>query len=162
MVVTGMAVFAGLGFGLRALSLAKTHPQASSLKLVALNLLEPSVTMMVLFVVFVAAGGMQAEDESIFVLPVIGAVPFTWMLLAPIWTRVTHPIRTTVMVYGVLRWLNTVAFWMAGVMALKTSNNDLVMLASVLIVSGTLILCLSATHLASSLSDFHQLRSTHS
>jgi hypothetical protein len=153
--VTGVAVLAGFGFGLRALALAKSNPETSSLKLVALNLLEPSVTMTVLFAVFTAAGGMHASDESIFVLPVIGAVPFTWMLLEPLWTRITHPIRGTLIAYGLLRWLNTVAFWIAGSMALtQTSSNDLVMLASALIVSGTIILCLSVTHLASSLSDF--------
>ena len=59
------------------------------------------------------------------------------------------------MIYGILRWLNTVAVWIIEGMALsQTSSNDLMMLAGALIISGTLILCLSVTHLASSLSDF--------
>jgi hypothetical protein len=152
--ITGIAVLAGFGFGLRALVLAKSNPETSSLNLMALNLLEPGVTMTVLFAVF-TAGGMHASEESTFLLPTIGAIPLTWMLLAPLWTRITHPIRGTLIAYGLLRWLNTVAFWIAGAMALtQTSSNDLLMLASGLIVSGTLILCLSVTHLASSLSDF--------
>jgi hypothetical protein len=159
--VTGIAVLAGLGFGLRALALAKSSPEASGLKLVAWNLLEPSVTMTVLFMVFMAAGGMHTSDESIFVLPVIGAIPFTWMLLAPLWTQITQPIRALLIVYGLLRWLNTVAFWIAAAMALsKISSNDFVMLASGLIVSGTLILCLSVTHLALGLSNFQTKSST--
>jgi hypothetical protein len=160
LVVTGIAVIAGLVFGLRALALAKTHPEASSLNLIALNLLEPGATMAMLFVVFMATGGMHSSDEAIFILPVLAAIPLTWMLLAPLWTKAAHPIRGTIMVYGILRWLNTVAGWIIGGMALsQISSNELAMLAGGLIVLGTFLLCLSVTHLASSLSGF-QIKST--
>jgi hypothetical protein len=164
MVVTGIVVLAGFVYGLRALALSKTHPEASSLRLMALNLLEPGVTMLVLFVVFVVIGGeMDLKGGAIFVVPAIAVVPLTWMLLAPLWTQITHPLRGALITYGLLRWLNTVAFWYFGIRALTESqSNDLATLAAGLIVSGTLILCLSVTHLASSLSDFRQLRPTHS
>jgi hypothetical protein len=88
MVVTGIAVIAGFAFGLRALALSKIHPETSSLKLMALNLLEPSVTMIVSFTAFVVMGGMMdLKDETIFVIPAIALIPLTWMLLAPLWTR---------------------------------------------------------------------------
>jgi hypothetical protein len=155
MVVTGIAVIAGFAFGLRALALSKTHPETSSLKLIALNLLEPGVTMLVLFVAFVVMGSEDLLDEMNFLLPAIGLIPLTWMLLAPLWTRVTHPIRGALIGYGLLRWLNTVAFWYFGIRALTESqSNDLATLAAGLIVSGTLLLCVSLTHLASSLGDF--------
>lgn len=161
MVATGIAALAGLFFGLRALALSKTHSETSSLKLIALklialNLLEPSVTMIIMFAVFAITGGMtDFENEAIFVVPTIALIPSTWMLLAPLWTRVTHVIRGTLIAYGLLRWLNTIAFWYFGVRALtESSSNDLATLAAVLIVSGTLILCLSVTHLALGLSDF--------
>jgi uncharacterized membrane protein YidH (DUF202 family) len=159
--VTGIAVLAGFGFGLRALSLAKTHLEASSLKLMAWNLIEPSVTLAISFVILAIMGGMlDLKDETIFVVPAIALISLTWMLLAPLWTKTTHPIRGIIIMYGVLRWLNTVAFWIVGAMALtQTSSNDLLMLASGLIVFGTIILCLSVTHLASSLSDF-QVKAT--
>jgi hypothetical protein len=162
--VTGIAVLAGFGFGVRALALARSNPETSSLNLMALNLLEPGVTLTISFVIFAVMGGMMdLKDETIVVVPAIALISLTWMLLASLWTRVTHPIRGTLIAYGLLRWLNTVAFWIAGAMALtQTSSNDLLMLASGLIVSGTLILCLSVTHLASSLSDFRQLKPTHS
>jgi hypothetical protein len=156
MVVTGIAVIAGFAFGLRALALSKTHSETSSLKLMAQNLLEPGVTMIVSFTAFVVMGGMMdLKDETIFVIPAIALIPLTWMLLAPLWTRVTHPIRGALITYGLLRWLNTIVFWYFGIRALtESSSNDLATLAAVLIVSGTLILCISLTHLVSSLSDF--------
>jgi hypothetical protein len=155
MVVTGIAVLAGFAFGVRALALSKTHSEASSLKLIALNLLEPGVTMIVLFVAFVVMGGEDLLDEMNFLLPTIGLIPLIWMLLAPLWTRVRHPICGALIAYGLLRWLNTVAFWYFGIRALtENQSNDLATLAAGLIVSGTLLLCVSLTHLASSLSDF--------
>jgi hypothetical protein len=155
MVVTGIAVIAGFAFGLRTLTLSKTHPDASSLKLIALNLLEPGVTMVVSFVAFVVMGGEDLLDEMNFLLPTIGLIPLTWMLLAPLWTRITHPIRGALIGYGLLRWLNTIAFWYFGIRALtENQSNDLAMIAAYLIVSGTLILCVSLTHLAVNLSDF--------
>jgi hypothetical protein len=161
MVVTGIALLAGSVFGLRALALSKTHPEASSLRLMALNMLEPGVTMIIAFLIFVFMGGMaDLKDETIFVIPAIALVPLTWMLLAPLWTRITHSLRGALITYGLLRWLNTIAFWYFGIRALTESqSNDLATLAGGLIVSGTLILCLSFAHLASSLSDF-QLKST--
>jgi hypothetical protein len=153
--VTAIAALTGFGFGLRALHLAKTRAQASSLRLIALNLLEPSVTIGVLSGVFAIAGGLEAPDETwLTLMPLLAGVPLTLMLLAPLWTRLAHPIRTTLIVYGLLRWLNTVAFWASGALTLsQISNNGWVNLASGLILSGTLILCLSIMHLASSLSD---------
>jgi hypothetical protein len=166
-VVTAVAVLTGFGFGLRALHLAKTHSEAASLRLIALNLLEPSVTVGVLFVVFAIAGGFDAPDDSgLILMPLLAGVPLTAMLLAPLWTSITSPIRATLVVYGLLRWINTVALWASGVLTLShVSSNDWVNLASTLILSGTLILCLSITHLASSLKEFRnppELKPMHS
>jgi hypothetical protein len=156
MVVTGIALLAGLVFGVRALALSKTHANVSSLKLIALNLLEPGVTMTFLFVTFAVMGGeTNLEDETIFVIPAIALIPLTWMLFAPLWTRVAQPLGRTLITYGLLRWVNTIAFWFFGIRALsESSSNDLATLAAGFIVSGTLILCLSVTHLALNLSDF--------
>jgi hypothetical protein len=163
-VVTAVAVLTSFGFGFRALHLAKTHSEAASLRLIALNLLEPSVTVGVLFVVFAIAGGLDATDDSgLLLMPLLAGVPLTAMLLAPLWTRIANPIRSTLIVYGVLRWINTLALWASGVLTLNhVSSNDWVNLAAGLILSGTLILCLSVSHLASSLSGFRQLKPTHS
>jgi hypothetical protein len=165
MVVTGIALLIGLVFGVRALVLARTHSEASSLRLMAQNLLEPGVTMLVLFVVFVIGAVMNLQGRAIFVVPVIGLIPLTWMLLAPLWTRVTHSLRGALIAYGLLRWLNTVAFWYFCVQILSaSSSNGLAMLitkllasgtlAAYLTISGTLILCVSVTHLAVSLGRF--------
>ena len=161
LVVTGIAVLAGIVFGLRALALAKTHPQSRSLNLIAFNLLEPSVTLATMFAGFMLAGGTSAAtDESIFLLPVLAFIPFTWMLLAPLWTKIPHPIRQTLIAYGLSRWLNTVVGWYFGFRALtESSSNDLAMLAATLIVVGTLILCANVAHFASSLSEF-QIKAT--
>lgn len=155
-VVTAIAVLAGLGFGAYALSLAKGHAEASSLRLVALNLLEPAATMTVLLVVLGVTHGLNMQDEAaMIVIPVIALIPLTWMLLAPLWSHVSHPVRGALIAFGLLRWFNTIAGWVVGGLALtQTSSNDFVMLAGGLIVSGTLILCLSVMFLASSLSDF--------
>jgi hypothetical protein len=153
--VSVLAALVGFGFGLRALALSKNHPDAPSLKLIALNLLEPSVTMLVLFVAFVVMGGEELLDDMNFLLPAMGLISLTWMLLAPLWTRVTHPIRGTLIAHGLLRWLNTIAFWYFGIRALTESqSNDLAMLAAGFIASGTLILILSVAHLAGSLGEF--------
>jgi hypothetical protein len=156
MVVTGIAVLAGLVFGLWALALSKTHPEASSLKLIALNLFEPSVTMTVLFVTFAVMGGeTDFPDGRIFVIPAAALIPLTWMLFSPVWTRVAHSLRGVLIGYGLLRWANTVPLWYFGIRALtENQSNDLAMLAAGLIVSGTLILCVSLTHLAVNLGDF--------
>ena len=161
LVVTGIAVLAGIVFGLRALALAKTHPESPSLKLIALNLLEPSVTLTTMLAAFMLAGGTSAAtDESIFLLPVLALVPLTWMLLAPLWTKLAHPIRRTLVVYGLMRWLNTVVGLIIGIMALsQTSSDNLATLAGALIVFGTLILCVNVAHFVSSLSDF-QIKAT--
>ena len=156
LVVTGIAVLAGIVYRLRALALAKTHPESPSLNLIALNLLEPSVTMMTMLAVVMMAGGASAAtDESIFLFPMLAFIPLTWMLLAPLWTKLAHPIRRTLVIYGLSRWLNTAVGWIIGIMALsQTSSDDLATLAGALIVVGTLILCVNVAHLASSLSEF--------
>jgi hypothetical protein len=154
-VVTGIAVLVGLGFGLYALRLAKGHAEASSLHLMALNLLEPPATMAVLLAVLGVTHGLDMKNEAVVVIPVIASIPLTWMLLAPLWSHVSHLVRGTLIAFGLLRWLNTIAGWVIGGLALtQTSSNDFLMLAGGLIVSGTLILCLSVMFLASSLSDF--------
>jgi hypothetical protein len=165
MVVTGIAVIAGLVFGVRALALARTHSEASSLRLMAQNLLEPGVTMLVLFAVFVIGDVMGLKGGAIFVVPAIGLIPLTWMLLAPLWIRILHSFRGALITYGLLRWLNTIAFWYFCIQILyASSSNGLAMLitkllssgtlAAYLAISGTLILCVSVTHLAVGLSNF--------
>jgi hypothetical protein len=164
-VMTGIAVLAGLVFGVRALALTRTHSEASSLKLIALNLLEPGVTMLVLFVGSIISDLMGLKGGAIFVVPAIALIPLTWMLLAPLWTRISHSLRGALITYGLLRWLNTIAFWYFCVQILNaSSSNGLATLitkllssgtlAAYLTFSGTLILCVSVTHLAVGLSNF--------
>jgi hypothetical protein len=170
MVMTGIALLAGVVFGVRALVLARTHLEASSLKLIALNLialnlLEPGVTMLVLFVGSVISEAMDLKGGAIFVVPAIALIPLTWMLLAPLWTRISHSLRGALITYGLLRWINTVTFWYFCVQILSASSSSgLAMLitkllssgtlAAYLTISGTLILCVSVTHLAVGLGHF--------
>jgi hypothetical protein len=65
------------------------------------------------------------------------------------------PVRGALITYGLLRWLNTIVFWYFGIRALtENQSNDLAMIAAYLIVAGTLVLCVSLTHLAVTLGDF--------
>ena len=94
-------------------------------------------------------------SSDLFALLVFGFIPLTWMLLAPLWTKAAHPIRQTLVVYGLLRWFNTVVGWVIGIMFLsQPPTNNLATLAGSLIVFGTLILCANVAHFASSLSGF--------
>ena len=82
-----------------------------------------------------------------------------------LWTRISHSLRGALIAYGLLRWLNTIAFWYFCIQILNaSSSNGLAILitkllasgtlAAYLTVSGTLILCVCVTHLAVSLGRF--------
>jgi hypothetical protein len=97
------------------------------------------------------AGGRNGSE---LVIAVLGAIPLTTMLLAPIVNSVDEKyqgFRKTLIVYGVLRWSNTIAFWIVGSQALSNSKSDGWVQASLFfIASGTCILCISVVQIASS------------
>ncbi len=143
LLVTVVAVLVGFALGISTLSLANGHTEASSLKLIALNLLEPGVTI---FVLFAAIGVSRGTDRPMIALLVSG-IPLTLMLLAPLFVPARHPIRVTLIIYGLLRWANTVAMWVFKIIELET-------LAVVFVLSGTVLLCVNISRLASSLNEF--------
>jgi hypothetical protein len=143
LLVTVVAVLVAFVLAVTALSLANGHAEASSLKLIALNLLEPGVTI---FVLFAAIGVSQAANRPVIVFLVSG-IPLTLMLLAPLFVQARHPIRVTLIIYGLLRWANTVAMWVFRIIESQT-------LAGVFVLSGTMLLCVNISRLASSLNDF--------
>lgn len=154
-VLTAIAVLIGLGYGIHALRLMRdqlNHNHAS-LRLAALNLLEPSVTIAILLTVGFATVAFNSSEVSPLLL--IAGIPLTAMLLAPLLNaRAAQPLRGILVMYGVLRWVNTVAFWAVGVAALSdSSSNDKAALAGLLMCSGIVILFVSVAHIASSLNS---------
>jgi hypothetical protein len=167
---TAIAVLIAIVRGSDALSLgfSDNHPDASSLKLIAANLLEPSVTILILLL----SNRIFFIEDGIGLGVVLCAVPLTLMLLAPLFIRVKHPIHLTLMIYGLLRWANSSAIWifigLRGVVLneAKLSVSDIIrtnkmnqsdqieMIVSGLILLGTFILCISVYHLTSSLDGF--------
>ena len=136
--LTAIAVLVSFGYGIYALRLA------------ALNLLEPTVTIAVLGGAIALLG---SNDDSAAVVLLIAGIPLTSMLLAPLLNpRAAQPLRSILIMYGVLRWVNTVAFWAMGAATLQdSSSNDKAALAGMLICSGLAILFVSVGHIASSL-----------
>lgn len=149
-VLTAIAVLLGFGYGIYALRLMPASPNRSSLRLAALNLLEPSVTMSILLVVGMATNTFNSSETVPLLL--LAALPLTALLLAPLLARVKSPLQRVVAVYGCLRWLNTVALWVGGLLG-DNSNPDETRVALIvaLIVSGILILMLSVVQIGSSL-----------
>ncbi len=179
LLVTVVAVLVAVWYGTTALNLADGHTEASSLKLIASNLLEPVATILIVIVsvpVFKQVHPQITDIAGNIITDTVGdiltllppALPLTLMLLAPLFVRVQPPLRSTLIVYGLLRWTNTIALWGINLMRiweLQTPKPDggngphprldaLETIEGTLILSGTLILCLSVAHLASSLSDF--------
>ncbi len=177
--VTVVAVLVALWHGTAALNLADGHTEASSLKLIALNLLEPVVTILIVIVsalvfkqvhpkITDVAGNIITDTVGDILTLLPPALPLTLMLLTPLFVRVQPPLRSTLIAYGLLRWTNTIALWGINLMRiweLQTPKpnggngphpwlDTLETIEGTLILSGTLILCLSVAHLASSLSDF--------
>jgi hypothetical protein len=161
----GAVIFAFI-LGIRALDLSTNHPQALSLKLIAANLFEPSVTI---FVLLVSSQIFLSNDKNGLLTGILSAIPLTLMLLAPLFFRVSHPIRLTLIVYGLLRWVNTIALWVFNLMRVTVLNEpnsggpdifrsskigELDTIVGSLIIFGTLILCLSVFHFDSSLDTF--------
>jgi hypothetical protein len=144
LLVTVVAVIVAFVLGMTALSLAGGHAESSSLKLIALNLLEPGVTI---FVLFAAISASRATSSPLMAI-LISGIPLTLMLLAPLFVQARHPIRVTLITYGLLRWANTVAMWVF----LKIIESQT--LAGVFVLSGTVLLCVNISRLASSLNDF--------
>ena len=168
LIVTVMAVFFGLWLGIRTLSLAVGHPDSSSLKLMACNLLEPCVTLFVLFLVSSLLQGSYGTGYDPFPVVLLSSVPLSLMLLAPLVVRTGHPIRVTLIVYGLLRWANTVAIWIFSLMLStlrlqKGFGNDVLLrgkihqielITPILILVGTVLLCVNFLHLLEALDAF--------
>ncbi len=147
--LTAIAVLVAFGYGLHALRMIRDQPDRKTLRLAALNLLEPSVTIGTWLTIFMATNAPNSSQAA-QLLPLIAGVPLTVMLLAPIVTRAESTLHRRIAVYGCLRWLNTVALW--GVMIGGKSGDDLrVALVCTLIVIGVVILWASVLHIGSSL-----------
>ena len=151
-ILTAIAVLVGFGYGIYALRLIPTSANRSSLRLAALNLLEPSATIGTLLAVGVATDAFNSDEISPWLL--LAGVPLTVMLLAPLFTRgAASPLHRVIAVYGTLRWVCTVALWAIAL----TSNRQLlsddtrILLAVALFTSGLCILIASVLHIGSSL-----------
>ncbi len=133
--LTALAALIGAWFGVRALRVPEQ-------RLVALNLLEPIVTMLTLLAgaALVSAANLDAAWTFAF-----GAIPLSAMLLAPLFTSAALEVR----LYGALRWTNTVLFWLVGarVWANPMGGEAWANAALTLILTGLVILWLSVLHL---------------
>ena len=148
--LTAIAVLVGFGYGIYALRLMPTSADRSSVLLAALNLFEPSVTIAVIVSIGFSTSVSNPSDAVPLLL--VAGIPMTAMLLAPLVTRAESPLHRMIAVYGALRWVNTVAFWVMGVAALsEISSNTTSTLAGLLMCSGIVILFVSVAQIASSL-----------
>jgi hypothetical protein len=181
LIATVVAVLSAMLFGFRALAASSNgHPQAVNLGLLADNLLEPMVTILIIIVsvsIFQQAHPRITDVPGNTIRDTLGdilellppAIPLTLMLLKPLFVRVRPPLRITLLTYGLLRWANTIAMWTINLLRrwelqapqVNGGNgphpwlNQLETIEGTLIVSGTLILCLSVTHLAGLVSDLN-------
>ena len=149
--LTAFAAIGGLVYGIRAVQLSQHHSNRFTLRLAALNLLEPSVTISVFFAVGFATNAFNSSEMDL--LPLAAGLPLTVMLLAPLVTRVKSPLQRVIAVYGLLRWLNTIAL---AVIALTAgdqfiSDDTRLMLGIALIALGLVLLIASVLHIGSSL-----------
>ena len=152
-VLTAIAALVGFGYGIHALRLMRDQSNRKALRLAALNLLEPSVTIGTLLVIFVATDASNSS-EAAQLLPLMAGFPLTVMLLAPLFAT-REPLQRVVLVYGLLRWANTVALWVIGLTssAQQGSDETRILLAVALIFLGLLMLIASVLHIGSSLGD---------
>ena len=157
-----IAVFVGLSHGLNAMRAMRDHPNGPSLRLTALNLLEPSVTIIAGYAVvalFALIGNVNVDNAAslnpntaFFIAPLIAGIPLSLMLLAPLFTPHTLPFRNAIATWGSLRWVNTVSLWIMLELAFSpaaTVNSEgdewvgLLLIALALVASGVTILWLS-------------------
>lgn len=150
-------VFVGLRHGLGALRAVRGHPNGPSLRLAALNLLEPSVTisLCLTFVTLFAFSGATSFDNAaglnlqaiVYITPLIAAIPLSLMLLAPLFAPATLPSRDTIARWGGLRFINTVLLWMAALgtvfQTVSGWGSWLLIVVATLMLSGMVILWLS-------------------
>ena len=147
--------FIGLFYGLIALRAMRDRRISSSLRLVALYLLEPSVTVTTLVALLMGAGSVSntlglSPQTILFIAPLIAGIPLSLMLLAPLFAPATTPFRNAIAFWGVLRWANTVALWLLlllmQALGMNTVSNDeipFLMIAAALGASVVVILWLS-------------------
>lgn len=149
--LTAIAVLVSFGYGLYALRPMRSQPDRSTLRLAALNLLEPSVTIGTLLAIFTTTDALNSGGET-QLLPLIAGIPLTAMLLAPMVTRAESALHRVIAVYGCLRWLNTIALWVVGLTGGGGSpDNTCVAVIGTLIVVGLGLLIVSVVHIGSSL-----------
>ena len=149
--LTAIGVLIGFGYGIYALRMMGDQPNPSTLRLAALNLLEPSATIGTLLVIGLATDAFNSSQVSPLLL--IVGTPLTVMLLAPLFTRAEQPLHRIVVVYGLLRWINTIVLWLIGMTAgdqFIGSETHIILLVA-LFISGLCILSASVLHIGSSL-----------
>ena len=153
-----VASFASVGLvhGLSALRAMRGHHNAPSLRLVALNLLEPSV-MIILSIAFLglpyalpfaSENNFVWSSENIFVWSMVAVILQSLMLLAPSFALPTLPFRDTIATWGRLRWINAVLLW-AVVYLLYSSAGEFQNVGYILLASGIVILWLSINKILS-------------
>ena len=143
-------VLIGLVHGLSALRAMRDHPNGPSLRLVALNLLEPSVTTVMPLTFMVVVSGVEITLLRFFICPLISVISSSLMLLAPFFTPATLPLRNTIATWGRLRWINTVFLWIAVLLSFPLGGvfaPEFQIAAFILSVSGVVILWRSAQKL---------------
>ncbi len=115
------------------------NPNAASLRLVALNLLEPSV-MIILSLAFVALPyAVPFASENVFVWAAVAVILQSLMLLAPLFAPITLPFRNTIAIWGGLRWIHAMLLWTAVYLSRIEFQN----VVYILLVTGIAILWLS-------------------
>ena len=142
----------GLVQGLSALRNTRDHPNRLSLRLAALNLLEPSVTIALTLALYGVLRIFGSGLPEIAVYVGIGLVVWilpSFMLLAPFLAPATLPFRNEIATWGRLRWISLVSLWgwiAIFFISLQSGNNSGVVAAVVfiaLVAAGVVLMQLS-------------------
>ncbi len=151
--ITGIAVLVGFGFGIATLIRPAKLEYREVRLFAALNLLEPSATLLLLFL---GVAGSQGSDKlTILLLPGLSLFGF---LLSP-WfgtppkDQKTRTLLNVTRFWGLTRLLNTVAIWLTVIFADAITNNSVLTLTAILIALGTAILLISVLWILAALSD---------
>ena len=138
-------IFTGFVNGLSALMAVRDPSNWPSVRLAALNLLEPTVTVSLICGAFYLSSGdgdFSNLAVSFLITSLIAGIPLSLMLLAPFFAPATLPFRNTIAMWGGLRWINTVLMW-AAIPSVLLGSEFFQTVAVVLMISGLVILSLS-------------------
>ena len=155
-VIIAVASFASIGLvhGLNALRAMRGHSNAPSLRLAALNLLEPSV-MIILGLTFVAISyAFPFAGVNILVWSAVAVILQSLMLLAPLFAPATLPFRNAIAVWGGLRWINALLLWAA----VYLSRSEFQNVIYVLLVTGIAIWWLSVNKIVAILRELRVVK----